>query len=46
VQFNIEANKEIQFDANAAPQLIVESPTKALPKKAPESIAQRVKRRL
>jgi hypothetical protein len=45
VHFNIEANK-IQFDANAAPQLIVESPTKPLHKRAPESIADRVKKGL
>ena len=47
VHFDIEANEEQQFDTNAAPtQLIVESPTKAIHKKAPESIAERINRRL
>ena len=46
VRFNIEANEEIQFEANEALQLIVESPTKPLYKRAPESIADRVKKGL
>ena len=46
VQFNIEANKEIHFNTNETPQLIVKSPTKALHKRAPESIADRVKKGL
>jgi molecular chaperone DnaK (HSP70) len=49
VQFNIEANEEIQFDANEAPQLIVESPrliVKSPTKRTPESIANRVKKGL
>jgi hypothetical protein len=46
VHFDIEANEELQFNANAAPQLIVESPTKAIYKQALESIADRVKIRL
>ena len=47
MQFDIEANEELQFNADAAPdQLIVEPPTNAIHKKAQESIAKRVKRRL
>ncbi len=49
VQFNIEANEDIQFDANEAPQLIVEPPkliVKSPTKQTPESIANRVKKRL